>query len=464
MRVMKFGGTSLRDAAAIAAVGELVVTAAATGPVCVVVSAIAGVTDALLDAAEHAVRDWDRTQQRFAALHARHVAVIEALVPAVQRAPLIAEVQVLFNNLEDVLHGAHLVGECSPATRDLVLSSGERLSARIVAYHLRTRGLDGRYVDARQLVRTSGRPGLAVVDRAATECGIRAALTPYHGVAVVTGFIAADAAGVTTTLGRNGSDTTAALVGAALAAATIEIWTDVDGVFAVDPGVLTQSRVIARMTYEEAQEMAYFGARIIHPQSLQPAAECGIPVVVRNTFNPDHPGTVIARGDGEPSHPVCGITTIDRVALVNLEGSGMIGVPGIAARLFSALAARAVSVIMISQASSEHSICFVIRAEEVAAAVAAVEEEFERELAADLIQRVEPLEELAILAIIGSRMRGTIGLSGTFFGALGEHGVNVLAISQGSSERNISIVIAHRDVPAALGSIHAAFELDGPPQ
>lgn len=343
------------------------------------------------------------------------------------------------------------------------MSYGERLCARILTRVLDHEGFPCRCVDARPLVLTAGRPGAAVVQLDETERRIRAALLPYRETCVVTGYVAADRNGVTTTLGRNGSDYTATLFGVALDADEIEIWKDVDGVFTADPRLIPSAHAIAQMTFEEAQEMAYFGASVIHPQALQPAAERGIPVVVRNTFEPGRPGTRITGGSGDPSRelPVRGITTIDGVALVNLEGSGMIGVPGIAGRLFTALAARDVNVVMISQASSEHSICFVTRGEELEAAVDAVRQTFANELAARQIQRVEQLDGLSILAIVGSRMRGTPGLAGKLFGALGREGINVLAISQGSSERNISIVVDQADRLVALKAVHGAFELDG---
>jgi aspartokinase/homoserine dehydrogenase 1 len=459
---MKFGGTSLRDPAAITRVRDLVVAAHRQTPVAVVVSAIAGITDQLISAARSSLTSYQQATEIWGAVATRHQEIIDALVSGPEHRQVTGETQVLLADLRDLLHGVHLVRECSTSTMDLIVSYGERLSARIVAQVLAQAGCPSCYVDARPLVLTNGRAGAAVVCPDITATRVREALLPYRQVSVITGFIAANQEGVTTTLGRNGSDYTATLFGAALQADEIEIWSDVDGIFNADPRLIPGSRTIAEMTFEEAQEMAYFGASIVHPQALQPAAEANIPVVVRNTFNPDCPGTRISCSNGSTAAgpPVRGISTVDSVALVNLEGSGMIGIPGIAGRLFTALAAREVNIIMISQASSEHSICFVTRHEELAAAVAAVEETFAAELAARLIQRVEQLEDLAVVSVIGSRMRGTVGLSGRLFAALGERGVNVLAISQGCSERNISIVVRSADKLTALQAVHTAFALD----
>jgi aspartokinase/homoserine dehydrogenase 1 len=366
----------------------------------------------------------------------------------------------VFNNLEDVLHGVHLVHECSAGSLDLILSFGEQLSARILTYYFNISGIKSQLVDSRELVRTFGPPGKTYVQAAETYRLIREKLLPYQELCVITGYIASNQDGVTTTLGRKGSDFTATLFGVALEASAIEIWTNRDGIYTADPKLVPDARVIDRMKYEEVQEMSYFGADLIHPQSLQPAAEKNIPVKIRNIFNLQHPGTLISRSNGHKDQQVCGITTIDDVALVNLEGSGMIGIPGIAGRLFTALAEHEVNIIMISQASSEQSICFIVRRSQIEPAVNAVKKTFEIELNAGLIQHIEQLENLVVLSVIGSSMRGTIGISGRFFGALGSSGVNVLAISQGSSEKNISIIIAETDKQTALNAVHTAFITD----
>jgi aspartokinase/homoserine dehydrogenase 1 len=291
---------------------------------------------------------------------------------------------------------------------------------------------------------------------------IRKAIVNFEGVYVTAGSIGADEKGITTNLGRKGSDFTATLLGAALDASEIEIWTDRDGIYNADPQLVPEASVIKRMTYEEAQEMAYFGADMIHSQALQPALEKNIPVTIRNIFNEELPGTRIGKGNGSDANPVQAITTIDGVGLVNLEGSGMTGVPGIAGRLFSALAEQNVDIVMISQASSEHSICFVVPPGELEAAVEASYRTFQVELNAGLIQRIEKMDQLVALSVIGSKMRGTPGISAKFFRALGSRGINILIISQGSSERNISIVISNEDKREALRAVHEAFFTDTP--
>jgi aspartokinase/homoserine dehydrogenase 1 len=460
MRVMKFGGSSVRDAAAVRAVGRIIAEARQHEPVAVVVSAFAGVTDNLLEAADSALQSYDHAQEVFGGLHSRHVTTVEELIPAATRSRVMADIQVLFNNLEDVLHGVHLVRECSTSSRELIVSFGERLSAKILASYLATLDLPAEYVDSRPLILTKNKHRTRVVDLDESYRRMAEAIRPQESLPVMTGYLGSDDTGVTTTLGRNGSDYSATILGAALNADRVELWTDVDGIFSSDPNLIPDACIIDHMTFEEAQEMAYFGAQIVHPHALQPAIERGLSVVVRNTFNPEHPGTLIAANGSLPDQPVRGITTIDDVALVNVEGSGMIGLLGVAGRLFSALASKTVNVIMISQASSEHSICFVVRREEAERAVEAAREEFAAELDSRLIQHIEQLEGLAVLAIIGTRMRGTVGLSGKFFGALGNEGVNVVAISQGSSERNISIVVAEDEAKVALQAVHSAFGLD----
>lgn len=461
MRVMKFGSSTMRDADGVRAVAELVRAADREEPVVVVVSALAGATDELELAAQRVLGSYEETEAIFGRLHARHIGLVEQLVSPDRRSAVTAGIQMIFNNLEDVLHGVNLVGEHSAGSRNLIVGFGEMLGARILTDVLAIGGVDARFVDSRPLVRTTDGDGARFVDVDTTLERLAAELLPAAGVAVLTGRLASTADGVTSSLGRHGGDYTATLAGAATGAADVQLWTDVDGMFSADPAVTAEARVIPAMTYDEAQEMAYFGAAVVHPLALQPAAERGIPVLVRNAYRPDSAGTVISADAGPPAGPIRGITTIEDVALVNLEGSGMIGVPGVAGRLFTTLAERGINVIMISQASSEHSICFVVRGPEAAAAVAAVEKAFAAELDARLIQRVERLNDLAVLSVIGSEMRGTVGLAGRLFGALGEHGVNVLAVSQGSSERNVSIVVAKEDEPTSVQAVHRAFGLGG---
>ncbi|HOT96616.1 MAG TPA: aspartate kinase [bacterium] len=467
MKILKFGGSSLADGPRIAAATAIIADAAAADSIAVVFSAMQGVTDRLIAAARQAVKGAEGGRSALEEIRARHLAAVRHLFAAPGQSAVIAPLSFLLNELEEILHGIELIRECSPRTLDLVMSFGERLSCTLAAAHLRSRGLDPLLLDARELIRTDAAFGAAGVDFPETYTRIRSRLQGLRGVAVLPGFIAATADGVTTTLGRNGSDYTASLVAAGAGAAVIEIWTDVDGVLSADPRLVPDAYVIPEISYEEAMELSYFGARVLHPYTMLPAVEKGIPIRIRNSLNPAAPGTLIGAPhhlegrsngrDGENGHPITGIASIEDISLVNIEGGGMIGIPGIAARVFSALARERINIIMISQASSEHTITLVLRSGEAARALAALETELAMELSSRRIQALERIDELLIISVIGEKMRGKPGLAGRLFTALGEAGVNILAIAQGSAERNISIVIEEKNHALALRAIHAAF-------
>ena len=318
------------------------------------------------------------------------------------------------------------------------------------------RGLPSRYVDAREIIRTDDNHGSATVDFARSYELIRANLDG-EDLPVVTGFIAATETGVTTTLGRNGSDYTASIVGAGTEASAIEIWTDVDGVYSADPRFVPGAFVLPEISYQEAMELSYFGAKVIHPYTMVPAVEKGIPLWIKNTLNPEAAGTQIAAHTSSQAEYITGIASIENVALLNIEGGGMVGLPGIAGRIFSTLAAAKINIVMISQASSEHSICFVIPDADAPRAKRALETELVQELHRKVIQRVAVERDLEIVAVIGENMRGKPGISGWLFQALGEAAINVLAIAQGSSEMNISFVVHGRDREQTLKVVHRAF-------
>jgi aspartokinase/homoserine dehydrogenase 1 len=472
VKVMKFGGSSVADAARIRAVVDIVAEAASADRIILVFSAMKGITDQLLSAADQAATGNPAFRQLSDDIRNRHLEVINQLLrdggsPA-------AAVGSLCDELADLLHGVSLVRECSPRTRDLIVSHGERLNCITLTAVLSQAGLNARMIDGRDIVRTDSAHGSAAVDFKSTYALMRHRLSsdetpgdasnsvagnPVAGnpVAIVTGFIASDANGVTTTLGRNGSDYTASLVGAAMDAETIEIWTDVDGVYSADPRFVKSATVIDSVSYREAMELSYFGAEVIHPFTMLPAVEKGIPLLIKNTMNPSAPGTVIAEHTSAQSGLITGIASIESVALINIEGGGMVGLPGIAGRVFSALAETKINIIMISQASSEHSICFVVRDHEAGPAVSALENELELELHQKKIEQVQVERDLEIVAVIGENMKGRPGISGRLFGALGEAGINVLAIAQGSTEMNISFVVPRRDRKKALNAVHRAF-------
>ena len=453
MKIMKFGGSSLADPQRISAAIDIVAVNYASERVCVVCSAMRGTTDELLDAAREAASGFDGYIDRAGTIRARHLDATRALVAGDD--VLEREITRMCDELDELLHGVHLVRECTPRTQDLIAGYGERLCTTIVAASIRRVGLAARYVDAREIIRTDAAHGAAAVDFPRSYDLIRANLDG-DDIPVVTGFIAATEAGVTTTLGRNGTDYTASIVGAALEASIIEIWTDVDGVYSADPRFVADAFVLPEVSYQEAMELSYFGAEVIHPYTMVPAVEKGISLRIRNTLRREAPGTLIASYASSQAF-ITGIASIEHVALINVEGGGMVGLSGIAGRIFTALAASRINIIMISQASSEHSICFVIRDGDADRATRSLEVELSRELHQKKVQQLTVERDLEIVAVIGENMRGKPGISGRLFQALGDAAVNVLAIAQGSSEMNISFVVHGEDRERTLKVVHDAF-------
>ncbi len=461
MKVLKFGGSSLATPERVRRAADIVLAAAREQRVVVVVSAFQGVTDQLLAAARAAERGEALTHTLLNALARRHRAAARRLAAPRARAEVVRRVDAQLGELRDALAGIRLLRHAPPRALDLVASFGERLSAAIVAAHLRSRH-PAEAVDTRGLVITDDQFTRASVLQAPTAAALRRRLggRAHRGtrtpIAVVTGFIGATEDGRTTTIGRNGSDYTAALVGAALGAAAIEIWTDVDGILSADPAVVPAAFVVPSLTYEEAMELSYFGAKVLHSATLAPAVARRIPVWIRNTFAPRSPGTCVA-AESTAWQPVAkGVTCIDDMALLTLRGLEMVGVPGTAERLFGALARQEVNVILISQASSEHTICFAIATDGVARARRAIHHEFRFEFQNRLVVLDETLRQ-AIVAIVGEGMKGTPGVAGKVFQSLGDHGVNVTAIAQGASERNISFVVPSTARVRALRVVHEAF-------
>ena len=446
----------MQDAASIRQVIGIVREQAKDG-LCVVFSAMKGITDDLIAAAKNAEEGRTDYLDIIARIRARQERAVEGLFPAPERKKALAPLLARCDELLDILHGVELVKECSPRTLDLIMSFGERLNCRLIASVMAAMGTQASYCDARSLIVTDERYGSARVVFAPSYRKIKRKLSSPRGIAVVTGFIGASADGVTTTLGRNGSDYTAAIVAAALDADSLEIWKDVDGVLSADPGVVRDAFVIKELSYEEAMELSFFGAEVIHPSTMRPVMEKDIPIWVKNTLNPAVAGTRIAHGIKRHARPITSIASLKNVAIINVEGSGMRGTLGIASRVFAALAKADVNVIMISQASSEYSICIVVRADQAKRALAGLKAELGRELAARQIENFQLLKDLEIIAVIGENMRGVPGLSGRLFSALGGKKISVLAIAQGSSERNVSFVIESKDAREAVNAIHRAF-------
>ncbi|HET9268759.1 MAG TPA: bifunctional aspartate kinase/homoserine dehydrogenase I [Vicinamibacterales bacterium] len=458
-RVFKFGGSSVADAACMRRVAEII-EAEPAGPLAVVLSAAKGVTDGLLDLVSAAERQ-EPTAAALAALRQRHIAIATEICTPDDVKAFAAEFDADAIDIEQRLRKTAESGSSSHETRDVVSGYGELWSSRLFARCLQSRGRRGtvRWLDARDVVQVQWGPlGPAVQWPVSRQQA--AALVPAgsNGTLIVPGFIARTPDGVQTTLGRNGSDFSASIFGDVLNASEIHIWTDVDGVLSADPRRVPDATVIDSLSYHEAMELAYFGAKVIHPQTMAPAVTKGIPIWVRNTFAARNPGTLIC-AKPESTHAVKGITSIDAVALVNVEGAGMIGVPGTAQRLFGALREDGISVILISQGSSEHSICFAVPEKDAEHTAETVRRAFAKELHDGQIQDVEALTGHSILSVVGDGMAGTPGIAADVFGALAGAGVNVRAIAQGSSERNISVVIDGKQTTRALRSVHARFYL-----
>ena len=456
MKILKFGGTSLQNADRIAAAARIVAQATISNNVCMVVSAMGGVTDALLGASEQAAAgaDFEATCDE---IESRHMEALEALGDPTDRDVLAGRLESVLGGLRDRLRGVTLVGECSPRTLDSILSVGERLSVEVVAEALRREGLAAEPCDARQLIVTDRRFGAAAVETEATYERLRAHLMEVEGVPVLTGFIASTTDGKTSTLGRGGSDLTAALAGAAVGAEVIEIWTDVDGVLSADPRLVPAARPIGHLSYEELMELSHFGAKVVYPPTVRPARNASIPLLIRNTMNPGFAGTRIDNERPNRSRAVCGIASISRVSLMRLEGDGMVGTPGIAARLFGALAGQEINVILISQSSSEHSICLAVPPDAIDEARVRIDREFRFERSTGLIDELVVEYDLTVLAAVGEGMRHTPGIAGKLCGVLGAGGVNIHAIAQGSSELNISLVVDRADEGRALRATHACL-------
>lgn len=460
MKVLKFGGTSVGSPESIKSVKEIVRQYKADGQkIAVVVSALKGTTNALVEMGQKARLNDTSYQTILTNTENHHYDTIRTLIPVAVQSKLLSGVKVLFNEIGELLQGISLLRECSPRTLDMLLSFGERLSSLIVSEYLKIEGIQAVQVDARQLIETNDQYNKARVNFEASNQKICDYFGKLDGLAIVTGFIAATAQGDTTTLGRGGSDYTAAILGAALDAQEIEIWTDVDGMMTADPRVVKRAFSLEHLSYEEAMELSHFGAKIIYPPTLQPAISQNIPLRIKNTFNPEFVGTLISKESAQGQFPVKGISSIDHIALLQVSGSGMVGVPGVSSRIFGALAQHQINIVLISQASSEHSICFAVAPEDAQEAKEVIEEAFALEIQAKKVNEVSIEKDLSIVAIIGEHMRQMPGISGNLFTALGNNGINVVAVAQGSSELNVSTVIATKDLAKALNALHEAFFL-----
>ncbi|CAM2067533.1 Bifunctional aspartate kinase/homoserine dehydrogenase I [Sulfidibacter corallicola] len=459
MIVMKFGGSSLGTPARVRAVMDIVANARRRfGAAAVVCSAFGGATDQLISMGKAASSGSLYYQETLHAFEKRHLDAVAELFPNGNRSAVEARIRNLVGDLSDVLHGIFLVRELTARTQDFITSFGERLSARIIAEALAAGGLPAEYLDARTLIRTDDRYGSARVQFEDTNRRITEYFEKHDALQIVTGFIAASDQQQTTTLGRGGSDYTASIFGAALGAHEIQIWTDVDGVLTADPRKVGDAFPIPEISYEEAMEMAHFGAKVIYPPTMAPAMTAGIPLRIKNTFQPEAAGTLVGRRV-EQDHPLpaCGLSSIDHVTLLQLKGCGLFGAAGVANRLFGALARASVNIILISQGSSEHSICVAVAPTDAHRARKAADEEFALELMTKQVDPIAVEENKSVIAVVGDQMRRVPGIAGRVFNALGANQINVVAIAQGSSERNVSFVVRHEDLKPALHVLHQAI-------
>ena len=456
MKVLKFGGTSVANSASIARVMSIIQQ---EEQCTVVVSALGGVTDLLLQAMEQAAQNDDNYTTVFPRLEERHLEVIKGFIPAKSQSGLISFVKVELNRLETLLEGIAMLQEITPKAADKVASFGEHLSSTIIAAVFRENNIDVRLLDGLDLIETNIQNNRQIIHWKNTAKKVNSLYaSSTANVTLVPGFIAKNSKGENTTLGRGGSDFTAAILANILEASSLEIWTDVSGMFTAHPKIVAQANPINQLSYLEAMELSHFGAKVIYPPTLQPLVEKNIPVYIKNTFSTEDKGTLITQAKSTLNGQVVkGISHIDNVSLVSLEGSGMVGIPGFSKRLFEALSIQNINVIMITQASSEHSICIGLRSKDAQHAKEIIDEEFAFEISLNKVDPALVENDMVNVAMVGDDMKNHQGISGKMFSTLGMNNVNIRAIAQGASERNISIIITKKDTHKALNCLHEAF-------
>ena len=460
MKVIKFGGTSVGSGEIIKKVIDIVKKELKTDPsIWVVVSAFSGVTEKLIQIAKLAEKNDPEFHTLLNELISRHIDTIKYLFSPQTCDSIIEKAYKDLKDLKSLINGVSLLRELSKRSLDLVMSFGERLSAFIISEYAREAGEDSKFLDTRDLIVSDDNFGFARVKLAITSDNLKNYYDNNKGLHIVTGFIASTESGVTTTLGRGGSDFTASLIGSILEADEIQIWSDVDGVMTANPKKVHKAFSIHEITYEEAMELSHFGAKVLYPLSIKPAEEKNIPLKLFNTFNLDFKGTTVKSEVHSYKYLISGISSIEDIALLRIQGSGMVGVSGISKRLFGTLAEKKINIIMITQGSSEHSICIAITPDSVSAAKKAIENEFQLEIKAHMIDDVIIERDCSIIAVVGENMMRMPGVAGKLFSSLGRNGVNVVAIAQGSSELNISIVVSKKDEVKALNAIHEVFFL-----
>ena len=460
MKIMKFGGSSVGTSELIKRVISVIKDSIDNGEeIAVVFSAFQGVTNQLISLSRLASQGDNNYYSSFKELESRHFGIAKEIISTGNQSKVFPHLIRTLNELQDVLHGVYLVKEASPRTLDFIMSFGERLSTYLISQAILDRNISCEFLDSREVIKTNDHFGFAKVDFGVTNQLITEYFQQHKLPQMITGFIGSTPNNETTTLGRGGSDYSAAIFGSACNAGVVEIWTDVNGVMTADPRKVEKAFTISNLSYEEAMELSHFGAAVVHPATIQPALDKKIPIKIKNTYNPQAEGTTISKKSIFTNGPIKGISSIDDIALIRVQGSGMVGVAGVAKRIFSAMAGNSINVIFITQASSEHSVCFAIMPQQAQAAKKALESEFELELKAKMISEIVVEKDLSIIAIVGERMRRTPGISGKAFYALGRNGINVNAIAQGSSELNISVVVSKEDEAKTLNALHDAFFL-----
>jgi aspartokinase/homoserine dehydrogenase 1 len=458
MKILKFGGTSVANAQNIKLVLDIVTKKAQQDKLIVVVSAFSKVTDLLQLASIKASLKDESYKDIVADIEKKHLDAIKELIPVSEQSGLLSHVKRIVNHLDTLLDGCFLLGELTSRTSDTILSFGELLSSYIIGEALKQNIKSGGYKDSRELIKTNSNFGNAVVNFDITNQLITDFFASNNNqVVVMPGFIASTLEGINTTLGRGGSDYTAAILAGALNTSDLEIWTDVNGMYTANPKIVKQAQPIATISYQEAMELSHFGAKVLYPPTIQPVFKKNIPILIKNTFEPEAEGTYISNKVTSSTNPVKGISHIDNITLITLEGSGMIGVSGSSKRLFEVLSHENINVIFITQASSEHSICIGILNSDAEKAENAINKAFEIEISQNKVDPCIVEKNLCIIALVGENMKNHQGLSGRMFSTLGKNNVNIRAIAQGASERNISAVINERDVKKALNTLHENF-------
>lgn len=457
MNVLKFGGSSVASATTIDQVLQIIQNQSASTPLYVVVSAMGGITDLLIKAGKEASLNDEGYKTTFAEIEKRHLDTVKELIPVVSQSAVISKVKAELNKLESLYEGVYLLNELSTKTEAVISGFGEMLSSFIIAETAKSRGLDLVLEDSRNLiVRTADKK--VAIDYHQTNSNIQNfASKNKTKISLFPGFVARTVTGEPTTLGRGGSDFTAAILAAAINAKELQIWTDVNGMYTANPKLVKQAKPVAHISYHEAMELSHFGAKVIYPPTIHPVLDKNIPIVIKNTFEPDHKGTLITRSVDNRKKPVTGISHIDNISIISLEGSGMVGIPGFSKRLFESLFLANINVILITQASSEHSICLAVEASEAEHAKQVLDTTFEFEISKHKVDPVKIEKDVAIVALVGDNMYHHQGLSGKMFSTLGKNNVNIRAIAQGASEKNISVIIAKKDIKKALNTLHEQF-------